>query len=146
MGFKEEEMVPTISAYTWWNRQTTNDSCKSRSPSSCEVAELILISTTKALRRRPDRTQLLLFQMAGDVHPNPGPTSKYPCPVCTRNVTSRGASYQCTRCSGWVHAKCSGLLNAAQYRGSKDWTCDPCSASKTQQSLPRTPCSICRTN
>ena len=74
--------------------------------------------------------------MAGDIHPNPGSTAKYPCPVCARDVTSRGVSYQCTRCSGWVHAKCSGLLNAAQYRRYKDWTCDPCSASKTQQSTP----------
>ena len=40
------------------------------------------------------------------------------------------------RCCGWVHAKCSGLLNASQYRRNKDWTCDPCSASKTQQSTP----------
>ena len=75
--------------------------------------------------------------MAGDIHPNPGPTAKYPCPVCARDVTSRGVSYRCTRCTGWVHAKCSGLLNAAQYRRNKDWTCDPCSASKTQQ--PTTP-------
>ena len=41
--------------------------------------------------------------------------TKYHCPVCTRNVTSRGVSYKCTRCSGWVHAECSGILNAAQY-------------------------------
>ena len=46
------------------------------------AAEQILISTTKPLRRRPDRTQLLLLLMAGDIHPNPGPTVKYPCPVC----------------------------------------------------------------
>ena len=32
----------------------------------------------------------------------------------------RGVSYQCNRCSGWVHAKCYGLLNAAQYRRSSD--------------------------
>ena len=59
-------------------------------------------------------------------YPNPGPAIKYPCPICARNVTSRGVSYQCNRCSGWVHAKCSGLLNAAQYRRSSDWACDPC--------------------
>ena len=35
-----------------------------------------------------------------------------------------------------MHAKCSGLLNATQYRRNKDWTCDPCSASKTQQPTP----------
>ena len=27
-------------------------------------------------------------------------------------------SYQCNRCSGWVHEKCSGLVNVAQYRRS----------------------------
>ena len=77
--------------------------------------------------------------MAGDIHPNPGPIAKYPCPVCARDVTSRGVSYRCTRCTGWVHAKCSGLLNAAQYRRNKDWTCDSCSASKTQQPTPPSP-------
>ena len=94
------------------------------------MAELILNSTTKPLRRRPDHTQLLLLLMATDIHLNPGPTAKYPCPVCARDVISRGVCYRCTRCSGWVHAKCSGLLNAAPYRRNKDWTCDPCSASK----------------
>ena len=66
-------------------------------------------ATTKPLRRRPDRTLLLLLQMSGYVHPNPCPATNYPCPICARNVTSRGVSYQCNRCSGWVHAKCSGL-------------------------------------
>ena len=69
--------------------------------------------TTKLLRRRPDRPLLLLLQMSVDVHLNPGPATKYPDPVCARNVTSRGVNYQCNRCTGWVHAKCSGLLNAA---------------------------------
>ena len=83
--------------------------------------------TTKSLRRRPDRTLFMLLHMSGDVHPNPGPATNYPCPVCARNVTSRAVSYQCNICSGWVHAKCSGLLNAAQYRRSGDWACGPCS-------------------
>ena len=96
-----------------------------------EATQLSLISNTKPL--------LLLLQMAGDVHLNSGSASKYPCLVCTRNVISRGVSYQCNICSGWVHAKCSGLLNAAQYRRSKDWTCDPCSTSTTQQSPPPAP-------
>ena len=77
--------------------------------------------------------------MARDIHPNPGHTAKYPCSVCARDVTTRGVSYRCNRCSGWVHPKCSGLLNAAQYRRNKDWTCDPCSASKTQQPRPPPP-------
>ena len=77
--------------------------------------------------------------MAGDIHPNPGHSAKYPCRVCARDVTSRGVSYRCTRCSGWVHAKCSGLLNAAQYRIYTDWICHPCSVSKTQQSTTPPP-------
>ena len=50
---------------------------------------------------------------------------KYFCFVYVCNVSSRGVSYQCNRCSGWVHAKCSGLLNAAQYRRSSDLTPPP---------------------
>ena len=38
------------------------------------------------------------------------------------------ACYKCTKCSGWVHAKCSGILNAAQYLRKSYWTCDACSA------------------
>ena len=61
-----------------------------------EAAELIRYSITKPQRRQPDQIIEKLLQMAGDVHPNPGPATKYPCPVCTRNVTSRGVSYKCT--------------------------------------------------
>ena len=59
--------------------------------------------------------------LSGDVHQNPGPTTKYPCLVCARNVTGCGLSYICKRCSGWVHSKCSGLQNASEYRRVKDW-------------------------
>ena len=71
--------------------------------------------------------------MSADVEPKP--CYKVPCPVCTRNITSRGVSYKCTRCFGWMHAKCSGILNAAQYRRKIDWTC---SAPPSQQSPPST--------
>ena len=94
---------------------------------------------TKPQRRQPDQTHLMLLQMSGDVHPNPGLATKYPCPVCTRNVTNRGVSYKCTKCYGWVHAKCSGLLNAAQYRRSSDWACGPCSTPPPTPSPPPTP-------
>ena len=89
---------------------------------------------TKSQRRQPDKTHQNHLQMC----PNPDPAAKYPCPVCTRNVTSRGVSCRCTRCSGWVHAKCSGILNAAQYRRKCDETCDTCSAQPSQQSPPPT--------
>ena len=94
---------------------------------------------TEPQRRQPDQTLLKLLQLSGDVHRNPGPATKYPGPVYTRNVTSRGVSYKCTKCYGWVHAKCSGILNAAQYQRKKiDWTCDACSAPLSQQSPPPT--------
>ena len=92
--------------------------------------------TTKPLRRRPDHNIHLLLQMSGDVHPNPGPTTKYTCPISTHNVTSRGVGYQRNRYSGWVHAKCSGLLNAAHYQRSSDWACDPCLISPQIPSPP----------
>ena len=103
-----------------------------------DAAELIRYMITKPQRRQPDQTHLKLRQMSGDVHPNPGPAAMYPCPVCTRNVTSRGVGYKCTKYSGWVHAKCSGILNVAQYRRKSDWTCDACSAPQSQQSPPPT--------
>ena len=37
-----------------------------------------------------------------------------------------------------MHAKCSGILNAAQYRRKCDWTGDACSAPQSQQSPPPT--------
>ena len=67
----------------------------------------------------------LRLLLSEDVHPNPSPTTKCPCPVCIRNVTSGVVSYLCNRCSGWVHSKFvlvgyirSVLVfkNAAEYR------------------------------
>ena len=67
------------------------------------------------------------LRLSGDVHQNPGPT-KYPCSVCTRNVTSRGVSYMCNRCSSWVHYKCSGLQNAIKNRA-----CSSCRSPPTHK-------------
>ena len=69
--------------------------------------------------------------LSGDVHSNLGPTTKYPCPVCARNVTSRGVSYLCNRCSCWVHSKYSGLQNVAEYRRIIDWGCSSCRSPHT---------------
>ena len=139
--------IPKISAYT--KSPATRDhllSCQSgvhrsgfTASGQIAAAELILLVTAKPLRRRPDRTLLLLLQMSGDVHPIPGPATKYTCPVCAGNSTSRGVRYQWNRCSGWVHAKCSGLLNAAQYRRSSDWAWDHCSKSPPPPPTPTQP-------
>ena len=68
---------------------------------------------------------LLLLALTGNVHPNPGP-SRYPCSVCFKNVTIQGTSYLCTRCSHWVHSRCFGLRNAADYRKANGWICTAC--------------------
>ena len=79
--------------------------------------------STEPLTTGPDYDPLLLLlALAGDVHPNPGP-SRYPCSVCFKNVTSQGTSYLCTRCSHWVHSRWYGLRNAANYRKANGWIC-----------------------
>ena len=77
--------------------------------------------------------------LSGDVYQNPGHTIKYPCPVCACNVTGRGVSYLCNRCSGWVHSKCSGLQNAAEYRRIKDWVFSFCNSLPTLPKLQPPP-------
>ena len=82
--------------------------------------------STEPLTTGPDYDPLLLLlALAGDVHPNPGPV-RYPYLVCFKNVPSQGTSYLCTRCSHWVHSRCSGLRNAADYRGANGWICTTC--------------------
>ena len=82
--------------------------------------------STEPLITGPNYDQLLLLlAIAGDVHPNPGP-SRYPCSVCFKNVTSQGTSYLWTRCSHWVHLRCSGIRNAADYRKANGWICTAC--------------------
>ena len=91
--------------------------------------------STEPLTTGPDYDPLLLLlALAGDVHQNPGP-SRYPCSVCFKNVTSQGTSYLCTRCSHWVHSRCSGLRNAADYRKANGWICTACMTPPR----PRTP-------
>ena len=50
----------------------------------------------------------------------------------------KSGSYKCTKCYGWVHAKCSGILNAVQYQRKSYWSCDACSAPQSKQSPPPT--------
>ena len=104
------------------------------SSQSCAAATLTHYST-KPLTTGPDYDPLLLLlALAGDVHPNPGPP-RYPCSVCFKNVTSQGTSYLCTRCSHWVHLRCSDLRNVAHYHRANGWIC---TAFRTPQQ-PRAP-------
>ena len=103
--------------------------------SSQLYAAMLTHYSTEPLTTGPDYDPLLLLlALAGDVHPNPGP-SRYPCSVCFKNVTSQGTSYLCTRCSHWVHSRCSGLRNAADYRKANGWICTACMTPPR----PRTP-------
>ena len=77
--------------------------------------------STEPLTTGPDVDSLpLLIALAGDVQPNPG-LPRYPCLVCSKNVTGQGTSYMYTRCSHWVHSRCSCLQNVADYRRANGW-------------------------
>ena len=58
--------------------------------------------------------------------------------VCSQCYKS-WVSYLCNRCSGWVHSKCSGLQNAAEYRRIKDWICSSCNSPPTLPKLQPPP-------
>ena len=126
--------VQTTHAGTWWNRKSESTHPSRTVVKSIEVfmessqlyAATLTNYSTELLTTGPNYDPLLLLlALAGDVHPNPGP-SKYPCSVCFKNVTSQGTSYLCTRCSHWVYSRCSGLRNAADYRKANGWICTAC--------------------
>ena len=78
--------------------------------------------STEPLTTGPDYDPLLLLL---SLAVNPG-LPRYPCSVCFKNVTSQGTSYLCTRCSHWVHSRCSGLRNVADYHRANCWICTAC--------------------
>ena len=143
-------VVPTTTAYKWWNYQVFRPAncCQHippnrffdgfPDPSQFAAAKLTHYSS-KPQRPSDSSRSWQRILLSGDVHPNPGPTTKYPCPLCARNVTTRGVSYLCNRCSGWVHWKCSGLQNAAEYRRTKDWVFSSCNSPPTLPKLQPPP-------
>ena len=145
---RDPELVPTTTHYKWWNCQVFRPAnCCQHIPSNrfhdgfpdpSRFAAVKLTHYSSEPQRPSDSSrswQRIL--LSGDVHPNPGPTTKYQCPVCARNVTSRGVSYLCNCCSGWV--QCSGLQNAAEYRRIKDWVCSYCNSPPTLPKLQPPP-------
>ena len=136
-------IVRATTAYKWWNCQVLRPAncCQHILPNrfldgfpdpSQFAATKLTHYSSKPQRPSDSSRSWLRILLSGDVHPNPGPTTKYPCLVCARNVTSRGVSYLCNRCSGWVHSKCSGLQNAAEYRRIKDSCNSPPTLPKLQ--------------
>ena len=57
-------------------------------PSQFAAAKLTHYSTIPHRPSDSSRPRQCLL-LSGDVHQNPGPAAKYPCSVCTSNVTSR---------------------------------------------------------
>ena len=95
--------------------------------SSQSCATTLTHYSTEPLTTGSDYDPLfLLLAPAGDVYSNPGPP-RYPCSVFFKNVTSQGTSYLCIRCSHWVHSRCSGLRNVADYHRVNGWFCTACS-------------------
>ena len=113
-------MVPTTTSYKRWNCQvirpgncchfipSTRFFDSFLDPSQIAAAKLTHYSTKPHRPSDSSRPRQRLL-LSGDVHQIPGHATKYPCSVCTRNVTSRGVSYMCIRCSDLVNSKCSHL-------------------------------------
>ena len=158
-------LVPVTIVYKWWNwfqrhQPTSGGTVRSFKPANCckHISQnrfldgfQIRVSLqqpcwliTHQSRNDPSESSRswLRILLSGDVHPNPGPTTKYPCPVCARNVTCRGVSYLCNRCSGWVHSKCYSHKNTAEYRRIRDWVCSSCSSPSTLPKPQPLPTSI----
>ena len=94
--------------------------------SSRSYAASLTHYSTEPLITRPDLDPLLLpLAIAGELHPNPGPP-KYPCSFCFKSVTSQCTNYLCTRCAHWVHSRCSGIQNIADYCRSNGCVCTTC--------------------
>ena len=86
--------------------------------------------------------KLFLLLLSGDVHLNPGPTTCYPCSMCSRLVRWNQKALQCDSCHLWVHCQCYGVSNQ-QYSHYQQlltfsWCCPPCWACD----LPFHDCSV----
>ena len=78
--------------------------------------------------------QLSRIVLGGDVHTNPGPSSKRmpknPCKECEKTVRSNQEALLCVHCNTWSHVKCIGLRKA-EFKSYKvcpeiQWTCSLC--------------------
>ena len=84
---------PATTAYKWWNCQVIGFLDGFPDPRQIAAAKLTYYSS-KPQRPSDSSRSWLRILLSGDVHPNLGPTTKYPCPVCDRNVTGRGVSFR----------------------------------------------------
>ena len=83
-----------------------------------------------------------LVLLAGDIHPNPGPSSpavascEFPCTICGYSVDEDHAAICCNNCERWTHIWCSGGVSLEEYNIIVDntddspWFCPACFASE----------------
>ena len=87
---------------------------------------------------------LSIVAQSGDVHPNPGPRSKYPCGVCSKACKWNQNCIVCDNCETWLHKQCIGinsLIFNQLANSSCTWICNNCglpqfSSSLFESSLP----------
>ena len=84
-------------------------------PSSSAVSNRRMKRAFMTFRVPYDVSGICSFQLnklAGDVHPNPGPSQagiKFPCGECQKSVRSNQDAILCATCDHWFHARCIGM-------------------------------------
>ena len=81
----------------------------------------------------------LLLTLAGDVESNPGPQTRYTCPICSQPLTNtrltRG-SVQCNSCKEWIHTTCTTLTSIKQHNNT--WRCSRCNSTTNTSATSNT--------
>ena len=84
----------------------------------------------------------ILLLVSGDVHPNPGPSFRYPCSVWGVSVRSNQRALLCDDCGLWCHCRCCGVdvaqYNYFQLQVDFSWICPFCLG----KALPFNDCSF----
>ena len=70
----------------------------------------------------------LIILQCGDIEIQPGP-ERYPCGICSKNVTWRAKAIQCEDCEVWYHSNCMNIgpkTYSDLGRSSVVWLCNTC--------------------
>lgn len=81
-------------------------------------------------------SSIMALDLAGDVHPNPGP--KYPCGVCAKACKWKQDCIVCDECETWLHRSCIDMnpdVFEALGNSSCVWLCDNCGIPHFDSSL-----------
>ena len=77
-----------------------------------------------------------LLLVCGDINPNPGPDSLFPCSICGVEVLDVDKAVYCDKCDKWVHVSCDPSLSDSLYEemihsSVEDvWYCSICANNK----------------